>query len=31
VGPAFARRLPDNALRVVAATCGVAMAVKFAL
>ncbi|MQY20857.1 sulfite exporter TauE/SafE family protein [Nocardia macrotermitis] len=31
VGPAFARRLPDNALRVIAATCGIAMAVKFAL
>lgn len=31
VGPAFARRLPSNALRVIAATCGIAMAVKFAL
>ncbi len=31
VGPAFARRLPSTALRVIAATCGIAMAVKFAL
>ncbi len=31
VGPILARRLPDNALRVAAATCGVAFAVKFAL
>ncbi|MCX4091493.1 sulfite exporter TauE/SafE family protein [Nocardia sp. alder85J] len=31
VGPVVARRLPDNTLRVVAAGCGIAMAVKFAL
>lgn len=31
VGPAVARRLPSGVLRVVAATCGIAMAVKFAL
>lgn len=31
VGPAFARRLPSTALRVIASICGVAMAVKFAL
>ncbi|WP_438804574.1 sulfite exporter TauE/SafE family protein [Nocardia alni] len=31
VGPILARRLPDNALRVAAATCGVAFAVKLAL
>jgi uncharacterized protein len=31
VGPVLARRLPSGVLRVVAATCGIAMAVKFAL
>ncbi|MGF6884541.1 putative membrane protein YfcA [Nocardia sp. GAS34] len=31
VGPVIARRLPSGVLRVVAATCGIAMAVKFAL
>lgn len=31
VGPVLARRLPSDMLRVVAATCGIAMAVKFAL
>ena len=31
VGPIIARRLPSDMLRVVAATCGIAMAVKFAL
>ncbi|WP_026342834.1 sulfite exporter TauE/SafE family protein [Nocardia sp. BMG111209] len=31
VGPVIARRLPNNTLRVVAAGCGIAMAVKLAL
>ncbi|MQY30374.1 sulfite exporter TauE/SafE family protein [Nocardia aurantia] len=31
VGPGIARRLPNNTLRVLAAGCGIAMAVKLAL
>ncbi|WP_405485818.1 sulfite exporter TauE/SafE family protein [Nocardia sp. NBC_00511] len=31
VGPQLARRLPDNTLRVIAASCGLALAVKFAV
>ncbi|MFI1917981.1 sulfite exporter TauE/SafE family protein [Nocardia sp. NPDC020380] len=31
IGPSLARRMPGTALRILAATCGLAMAVKFAL
>ncbi|GAB2505003.1 sulfite exporter TauE/SafE family protein [Nocardia heshunensis] len=31
VGPVVARRLPSNSLRVIAAGCGIALAVKFAV
>ncbi|AYF78646.1 sulfite exporter TauE/SafE family protein [Nocardia yunnanensis] len=31
VGPVLARRLPSNSLRVIAAGCGIALAVKFAV